>query len=151
MRIRSQSGFTLIEMMIVVVILGVLLAVGLPSYQDSVRRSSRADAQATLMDLAQAMERRYQLNYNYDGAADGGGAPLPEVFPSQAPLEGQAMYNLTIIDVTADPPFFRVRATPIAGTRQEGDGFVQLDSLGVRGWDRDNDGAISAAERTWER
>ncbi|MEM6775302.1 MAG: type IV pilin protein [Pseudomonadota bacterium] len=150
MNLRRQAGFTLIELMIVLVILGIVLAVGLPSYQDSVRRSTRADAQATLMELAQAMERRYSLNYNYDGAADGDGAPLPEVFVSQAPTEGQPFYDLTIA-VADGGQAYTLRATPIAGSRQDSDGMMELTSLGTRRWDRDDDGAFSAAEQTWQR
>ncbi|MEM1190596.1 MAG: type IV pilin protein [Pseudomonadota bacterium] len=150
MKLRRQAGFTLIELMIVLVILGIVLAVGLPSYQDSVRRSTRADAQATLMELAQAMERRYSLNYNYDGAADGDGAPLPEVFVSQAPTEGQPFYDLTIA-VADGGQAYTLRATPIAGSRQDSDGMMELTSLGTRRWDRDDDGAFSAAEQTWQR
>lgn len=151
---RQQSGFTLIELMIVVVIMGILVGIGLPSYQNSIRRSTRADVQAALMGFAQAMERRYQTNYNYLAAGTGGnntGAPDPTVYASQAPLEGQVFYNLTIAEANPTPPYFRIRATPIANSRQDGDGILELDSLGRRGWDRDNSGTIDAAEFTWER
>ncbi|MEM9316690.1 MAG: type IV pilin protein, partial [Pseudomonadota bacterium] len=102
------------------------------------------------MELAQAMERRYSLNYNYDGAADGDGAPLPEVFVSQAPTEGQPFYDLTIA-VADGGQAYTLRATPIAGSRQDSDGMMELTSLGTRRWDRDDDGAFSAAEQTWQR
>ncbi|MEM1141992.1 MAG: type IV pilin protein [Pseudomonadota bacterium] len=152
MKNSRNPGFTLIELMIVLVVIGVLLMVGLPSYQNSVVRSSRSDAQGTLMGFAQAMERFYNQNYSYDGAAAGGtttGAPDGSVFPDQAPLDGQVYYNLTI--EAADDAGFTIRATPIAGSRQDGDGIIELDSLGRRGWDQDNDGTIAATERTWER
>lgn len=54
-----QKGFTLIELMIVVVIIGVLAAIAYPSYRDSVNRTQRADALATLSRLAGAQERFY--------------------------------------------------------------------------------------------
>lgn len=154
LRLRGQSGFTLMELMIVVVIIAILFGVGLPSYNNAITRSNRADAQAALLGFAQAMERHYQQNLSYLSAATGGadtGAPDPTVFPSTAPLEGQALYNLAIQAANANPPFFRLRATPIAGGRQDGDGILEFDSLGTRGWDRNSDGAISAAERTWKR
>lgn len=152
MRKRNQSGFTLIELMIVVVIVGILIGIGLPSYQNHVVRSTRADAKAALLGLGQAMERHFSVNFSYEAAAAAGadtGAPDPNVFASQAPLEGDAFYNLTI--TAADATSYTVRATPIAGGRQNGDGFLQLDSLGRRGWDADNNGALAAAEFTWEK
>lgn len=151
-RQRAQRGFTLIELMIVVVIVGILVGIGLPSYQNFVIRSTRADAQSTLLGFAQAMERHFNQNYTYANAAAGGattGAPDGTVFPAFAPLEGTAFYNLTI--QAADGTGYTLRATPIAGTRQDGDGMLQLDSLGRRGWDRNADGSIAAAEFTWER
>ena len=150
---RMQRGFTLIELMIVVVVIGVLVAIGLPSYNNSVTRSIRADAQSALLGFAQAMERHFQQNYSYEAAAVGGndtGPPDPTLFPSQAPIEGNnPSYDLTI--TAADDTGFTIRATPIAGGRQAGDGFIQLDSLGRRSWDADNDGTIGGNENTWDR
>ena len=150
---KLQRGFTLIELMIVIVVIGVLVAIGLPSYNNSVTRSVRADAQSALMGFAQAMERHFQQNYSYEAAATGGndtGAPDPTIFPSQAPIEGNnPSYDLII--TAADDTGFTIRATPIAGGRQAGDGFIQLDSLGRRSWDADNDGTIGGNENTWDR
>ena len=147
-----ERGFTLIEIMIVVTILSILLMIALPSYQRSLVRSTRADAQAALMGFAQAMERHYQTQYSYEEAAAGGsdtGAPDASVFPDKAPLDGEKFYDLSITEATATA--YTLRATPISAKRQGGDGIMTLNSLGQRGWDADNDGTISAAEQTWER
>lgn len=56
--IRAK-GFTLIELMIAVVIIGILSAIVIPSYQDSVMKSRRAEGKAALTDLANRMERYY--------------------------------------------------------------------------------------------
>ncbi|CAN0605400.1 unnamed protein product [Ectocarpus sp. 12 AP-2014] len=136
--------------MIVVVIVSILMGIGLPSYQRSVVRATRADTQAALLGFAQAMERHFQQNYTYEAAATGGndtGAPDPTVFVSQAPLDSTPFYNLTI--TAADDVGFTIRATPIAGSRQDGDGLLELDSLGRRGWDRDNSGGVGTTEFTW--
>ena len=54
---KSTNGFSLIELMIVVMIVGVLMAIALPSYKDYVLRSHRADAQSSLIDIAARQER----------------------------------------------------------------------------------------------
>lgn len=54
---KSQRGFTLIELMIVVIIVATLASIALPSYLDHVRRGNRSDAIASLSNLAQQMER----------------------------------------------------------------------------------------------
>ncbi|NUN59518.1 MAG: type IV pilin protein [Burkholderiaceae bacterium] len=54
---RSQTGFTLIEVMIVVAIVGILTAIAMPSYNEYIRRGHRADARAGLLQAQQWMER----------------------------------------------------------------------------------------------
>ena len=75
---HAKQGFTLIELMIVVAVIGILAAIAYPSYQDSVIRSNRNVAKGDLQGLAQAMERWRVQNNTFKGAAAGGsdtGAP----------------------------------------------------------------------------
>lgn len=62
---QSQKGFTLIEVMIVVVIIGILAAIAYPSYQEYVRRANRAEGQAFLQDIAAKQERYFSQNNKY--------------------------------------------------------------------------------------
>lgn len=66
----TQDGFTLIEVMIVVAVIGILAAVAYPSYQDYVVRSYRASAKSCMMEHSQFMERRYTTALSYGSDAD---------------------------------------------------------------------------------
>lgn len=65
MRVNSNKGFTLIELMIVMVVIGVLAAIAFPSYQEHVRRSRRVEAQSLLNDGAARQERYRAQNGRY--------------------------------------------------------------------------------------
>lgn len=73
-RRTSSRGFTLIELMIVIAILGVLLAIALPSYRDYVKRGSLTDAATGLTSMRADMETYYQ-NFRTYAAANGGSPP----------------------------------------------------------------------------
>ena len=73
---RRLAGFTLIEVMIVVAIVAILSAIAFPSYQESVRKSKRADARTQLLEVAQFMQRFYSQNDRYDQANDASGTAV---------------------------------------------------------------------------
>lgn len=136
----AQRGFSLIELMIVVAVIGILAAIAYPSYQENVRATRRADAQGALMAFAAAMERYRTENGTYEKAATGGantGAPLATLFPSEAPLEGSAkFYDLTITAATRNT--YTLTATPKGA--QSGDGALRLQSSGKKEWNQKNSG-----------
>ncbi len=150
-RITMSAGFSLIELMITVAIVGIVSAIAYPSYQQYLIDSHRTDAQNALLAFATTMERYRTDNNTYDNAQSGTGYPNPPkttVFPSQTPIDsGDKYYNLTIN--SADNSGYTLRATPIGGSAQDGDGYLQLNSVGIKGWDRDDNGAISSSELSW--
>lgn len=144
-----NRGFTLIEMMIVVAIIGILAAIAYPSYEEHVKSSRRAEAQSALMGLAAAMERHFTANNSYKGAGAGGGdTGAPSIYYDQVPNGGgTAYYNLTV--VSASDTAFVVKADPV--NAQAGDGYLDVSSQGVRQWDKDNDGSVGSSEKTWKK
>jgi len=73
----KQSGFTLLELMIAMAVIGILLAFALPSYQSYVQRGKLSEATATLADLRVKMEQYYQDNRNYGTAGGSCGVAMP--------------------------------------------------------------------------
>jgi type IV pilus assembly protein PilE len=150
--VDSVRGFSLVELMVVMVIAAILTAIAIPSYQSQVRKTNRKDAMAALQGLAQAMERLYAQNNSYAGGGGSKASPsdsgAPWIFPSTSPVDGGTpKYNLTIESSTAST--YKLRATPVAGNTQDGDGFIELESTGLRSWDKDNSGSFSSSEKTW--
>lgn len=135
---RASGGFTLIELMIVVAIIGIIAAIAYPSYQDQVTKTRRMDAQGALSSFASAMERYYTENGTYEGAATGGNdTGSPTIFPDEAPLDGaNKYYDLTISSAARNS--YTLTATP--KNAQSGDGAIRLRSTGEKEWDKNGSG-----------
>jgi type IV pilus assembly protein PilE len=71
---HSQSGFTLIELMITVAIVAILAGIAYPSYRDQVRRSNRAEGRSALLQVQVAQEKFFLQNNRYAGAATAAGS-----------------------------------------------------------------------------
>ncbi len=133
----KEHGFTLIEVMIVVGIIGILASIAIPSYQESVRKSRRSDAQAALVNLENFMERIFTENGTYNVDLDGDGANInndeADEFPFVvSPQTGTVFYNLSLTAVGATT--FTLQAVPVAGGSQAADscGTMTLTQAGVR-------------------
>ncbi|MCF6236728.1 MAG: type IV pilin protein [Gammaproteobacteria bacterium] len=101
------------------------------------------------MDFAASMVRYQSQNLTYvDAATTVPGPPKTTIFATQAPVHSnKKTYNLAIQVVTAST--YKLRATPISGGSQDGDGYLELLSTGQRNWDKDNNGIIVSAEKIW--
>lgn len=132
---QAQRGFTLIEVIIVAAIIAVLAAVAYPSYQDSVRRAARADAQSDMLELAQIAERFFTTNNQYAASRAGVAFVLPI---TQSPRNGVARYNFNIAFPTAQT--YVLQAVPTAPQLPDACGTLTLNQLGVTGPNLGTDG-----------
>jgi type IV pilus assembly protein PilE len=132
-RNSRRSGFTLLEVMIVVAIVTILAAIAYPSYQEHLKKGRRAAAQSYLMDLAQR-QQQYLLDaraYAPDAATLS--APTPN---DVAPYYTIAIDNTSAMDTTcavdgaAPAPKFTVTATAIGA--QVSDGDLKIDNRGTK-------------------
>lgn len=129
---ERQDGFTLIELMIVVVIVAILAAIAYPNYQEHVRKTRRADCEGALMSLGNALERYFTNNSTYVGATLGDGSTATDVFVAKCPIEGDAVYyNLNIASQSATA--FQVQATPTGAQANDRCGTLSLDQTGMKG------------------
>ncbi|MGI9334449.1 MAG: type IV pilin protein, partial [Gammaproteobacteria bacterium] len=101
-----QHGITLFELMIVVVIVGIIAAVGYPSYQGYTRQAKRSDAQAALTRMAAQQERWYADNNTYtDNATDLG------YCNNNAP-SNEGYWTISVVAANTDNTRFAVQAVP---------------------------------------
>lgn len=132
-RCSDQRGFTLIELMIVVAIIGILASIAYPSYTESVAKGRRADALKTITEASQYMRRIYAAKDTFAGVT------LPTGL-SQVPASGTAQYSLKFVNTTTtsdDPP---VTTTTLVTTAPNASSFVlRLTRGGVMSSDRCGD------------
>ena len=132
---KRARGFTLVELVIVVAVIGILMAIAIPSYQNHLRKARRAEAQTYLLDIAN-LQQQYLLDARTYALGAGALTALNKPPPS-------GVSNFYTVDVSPAaptiPPSFLITATPKPGA-QASDGTLTLDNTGrkqrngVDGW-----------------
>lgn len=154
MMLKRQRGFTLMEVMITVAIIGILAAIAFPSYQDSMRKSRRTDGKNALTQAVANMERFYAQNNTYATATLCAAPGTPSMCPGICSGVGgtctstEGSYGITIPALTANT--FLILATP-TGAQPAADGRMTIDQAGAKQHDANNDTDYAdAGEDNWK-
>lgn len=141
---RKQSGFSLIELMIAVVIVSILAAVAWPSYQDYTRKGNRSAAQQVLLEIS-TKQAQYMLDARgYTATIGSGGLNIARDGWTCTATCVNSYYTISVVvDNTATPPSFTATGTPISTSIQTSDGTLNYTNLGTK------TRMVSGADKGW--
>ena len=127
---RGSKGFTVVELLITLAVIGILTAIAFPSYQNHVRKGARAAAQAAMMQVA---DRQAQYLLDARNYAVGSGALT--ALNVTVPTDVASKYTITVTasdgtGTATTPPSYTIVATPITGGAQVSDGTLTLTHTG---------------------
>lgn len=148
---KKVAGFTLIEVMIAVAVIGILAAIAYPSYDQYVKRTKRAEVQAYLMELSLKLASYKLVNQSYNGIS------MTNLGGEDFPLSGRTNYTLSLQDTNGvelsdqdegvNVQSWVLVATPTITSSQKGTGVVSLSSSGIKCWYKNNDTANVIAKK----
>ncbi|MDX1697352.1 MAG: type IV pilin protein [Thiohalobacterales bacterium] len=141
MKHTRSCGFTLVEVLIAVVILGLLSSLALSSYGNYIRKARRADAKADLLELAQLIERNYTESNRFHEDVTGAAYALEY---NRSPRQGQKFYDLRFAAGQPTTTTYVIEAVPFGPqTRDTRCLTLTLDQAGNKGIDAGATGTVA--------
>lgn len=135
---KTQKGFTLVELMIVVVIVGILAGIGIPAYGDYVLRGKLTEAMTELAAMRVKLEQYYQDNRTYvGGCAAGTVAPLPsgtKYFTYTCPVLSASAFTVTATGIEAQGMDGFIYTIDQSNTKQTADAPTGWGTMPVNCW-----------------
>ncbi|HHW52396.1 type IV pilin protein [Acinetobacter towneri] len=144
MVVKYKQGFTLIEILIVVAIIGILAMIAYPSYTQYVIKTKRVDAQSKMMEISQKLMQYKTANGTYSGVS----LTDSKIYGASVfPATGDSTYTFDLSVPNANS--WILTATPVNTSTQNGNGSIAINSQGQKCWTKGSSCLPTAATK-WE-
>lgn len=140
----KQKGFTLVELMIVVAILGVLVAIAIPSYNSYRVKVNRGDVKTEMMKIAQDLQRYQVANKTFKNVT------LTKIGAKTNYPSAQEHFYTIALTVKNDGKEWELTALPTATGQQKDNGIVCLDNKGQKYWEKGQKACRLSPTSTWD-